>query len=114
LGLPGLGNFVAEFLILVGSYHASPKLTVAATIGLIFAMAYSLAIISRVFHGENVHGWKLADISLREAVGLGCMVVVLLWLGLYPQPVLRTASSALTQMQQYAAAKAADTVGMLR
>ncbi len=116
LGLPGLGNFVAEFLVLVGSYHASLGLTIAATIGLIFAMAYSLAIVSRVFHGENIHGWKIPDLSMREAMGLGSMVVMLLWLGFYPQPVLRTADAALTQMQQFASTGAAAlrTMGMVR
>lgn len=117
LGLPGLGNFVAEFLVLVGTYHVSPGLTVAATIGLILAMAYSLAIVSRVFHGDNVHNWKVPDLSLREALGLGSMLVILLWLGLYPQPVLRTAKAALEQMQQYASSNSTGTpgaVGMMR
>ena len=53
LGLPGLGNFIAEFLTLVGSWQASHKLTVLATIGLVAATIYSLRIVQKVFHGDE-------------------------------------------------------------
>src|SRR5690606_30793509 len=49
LGLPGLGNFVAEFLTLLGAWQSSPVLTVFAAIGLIAATAYSLRIMQKIF-----------------------------------------------------------------
>jgi NADH-quinone oxidoreductase subunit M len=104
LGLPGLGNFVAEFLILLGAYQVTLVLTVIATVGLIFAMIYSLAIMARAFYGPNQHNWKLHDLHVHEWVGLGAMLIVLVWLGIYPQPVLRTADSALQNIQHYASA----------
>ncbi len=51
LGLPGLGNFIAEFLILAGSWQASPWITVLAAIGLVVATVYSLRIMQKVFSG---------------------------------------------------------------
>jgi NADH-quinone oxidoreductase subunit M len=95
LGLPGLGNFVAEILVLVGAYKASIPLTVLATVGLVGATIYSLRLMFRTFHGDNKEGWALKDLSLREAAVLGVMVVGLLWLGLYPQPILDTAQPTL-------------------
>jgi NADH-quinone oxidoreductase subunit M len=91
LGLPGLGNFVAEFLILAGAYPAFPGATIAATIGLVLATAYSLRLVQRTFHGPNTTGWRLPDLGTREIVVLGAMAVALLVLGLYPQPFLDAA-----------------------
>jgi len=52
LGMPGLGNFVGEFLALLGAFQANLPMTVLATFGLIFASVYSLWVIQKVFHGE--------------------------------------------------------------
>jgi NADH-quinone oxidoreductase subunit M len=95
LGLPATGNFIGEFLVLLGSFRVSITLTVIASLGLVCAMIYSLALVQRSFHGENVHGWKLADSTPRELVTLGAMVAITLWLGLYPQPAFDTLKPAL-------------------
>jgi NADH-quinone oxidoreductase subunit M len=52
LGLPGLGNFVGEFLVLLGAYKVSVPLAVIATVGLVFATVYSLWMMYQVFHGR--------------------------------------------------------------
>jgi NADH-quinone oxidoreductase subunit M len=91
LGLPGLGNFVAEFLILAGAYPGFPGPTIAATIGLVLATAYSLRIVQRTFHGPNTHEWRLPDLSMREILVFGAMAVALIVLGVYPQPFLDAA-----------------------
>jgi len=90
LGLPGLGNFVAEFLTLVGSWRATHKLTILAALGLVAATIYSLRILQRVFYGELAPGKVLTDLSLREKVIMVVLVLSILWLGLFPQPVLNT------------------------
>lgn len=90
LGLPGLGDFVGEFLVLLGTYRVSVILTVLATIGVLVATFYALQLVQRAFHGPNIHGWRLADLNGRESVILGGMIVALLWLGLYPRTVLTT------------------------
>ncbi len=96
LGLPGFGNFVAEFMILAGSFAAHPVVTALATIGLILAAIYSLWIVQRVFHGEKRDTPQVRDLSLRETGMLAVMVAAILWLGLLPRPVLRTAVPAST------------------
>jgi NADH-quinone oxidoreductase subunit M len=100
LGLPGLGNFVSEILILFGTYRDSVPAAVLATLGLISATVYALWMIQAVFHGPNKEGWKLPDLSGREAAVMGVMIVATLWLGLYPQPVLKTISPALHHLEQ--------------
>jgi NADH-quinone oxidoreductase subunit M len=99
LGLPGMGNFVGEFLVLLGSFRVSIVLTVIATLGLVTAVIYALALVQRTFHGDNRHRWRLPDASARELATLGAMVVVLVWLGLYPRPVLDVATRATSGLQ---------------
>jgi len=102
LGLPGLGNFVAEFLTLVGSYQASRTLTVLATLGLVGATVYALALIQRAFHGSNTGAWRLPDLSFRDLAILTALIVAIVWLGLYPQPVLDAAGPTLQGLQRSA------------
>ena len=96
LGLPGLGNFIAEFMILVGAWQANGVLTIFATIGLVAATAYSLRIVQKVFLGKEERGRTLVDLSLREKLIMVPLVIVIVWLGLFPQPVLNTAKRTIT------------------
>ncbi|NLR62908.1 NADH-quinone oxidoreductase subunit M [Chitinophaga varians] len=90
LGLPGLGNFVAEFLILLGSWQANRWITVFAAIGLVVATAYSLRIMQKVFFGPANRQYVLPDLNKRELVIIVALVMAILLLGLHPQPVLNT------------------------
>ena len=107
LGLPGLGDFVGEFLVLLGTYRVSLILTIFATIGVLIATFYALRLVQRAFHGPNSHDWKLADMNKREAFILTSMIVVLLWIGLYPLPLLNTFRPAMERLQQAANSMAA-------
>jgi NADH-quinone oxidoreductase subunit M len=98
LGLPGLGNFVGEFLVLLGAYQADAAITTVATVGLVAATLYSLRMMLRAYHGANSGGLQFADLSGREWVLLGVLMITILWLGVYPQPVLDTAAPALTRL----------------
>jgi NADH-quinone oxidoreductase subunit M len=100
LGLPGLGNFVGEILILFGTYRDSVPAAILATLGLISATIYALWMIQVTFHGANQEGRRLPDLSGREATVMGAMVVAILWLGLYPQPVFKTTAPALHHLEQ--------------
>jgi NADH-quinone oxidoreductase subunit M len=91
IGLPGLNGFIGEFLVLLGSFSAYPWATGIATTGVIFAAAYLLwalqrIIFNRLDHAENQ---TLADLTPRELVVMIPLLVGILWLGLYPGPVLR-------------------------
>ncbi|HKZ37401.1 MAG TPA: NADH-quinone oxidoreductase subunit M [Chryseolinea sp.] len=100
LGLPGLGNFIAEFLTLIGAWQASHKLTILAAIGLVAGTIYSLRIVQKVFYGkeENIH--VLNDLSLREKLILVPLTIVIIWLGLFPQPVLNTVKRSIEPMKR--------------
>lgn len=102
LGLPGLGDFVGEFLVLLGSYQISVGITVVAALGILASTFYALRMVQRVFHGENIRRWQLPDLSPREALIVAPMIIVLLWLGLYPQPVLNTFAPAMHNLQREA------------
>ena len=88
LGLPGLGNFIAEFLILSGSFRANMTITAVASIGLVLGTIYSLRIFQRVFQGSKNKEWAMADLNTREMAVMASLVVIIIWLGLYPQPVI--------------------------
>ena len=101
LGLPGLGNFIGEFLVLIGTWNVDPVVTIFASTGLILAAVYSLMMIQRAFHGptqDDGHGHgseKLDDLNRRELGMLGALMAIMLWLGLYPQPFLNTSAAAM-------------------
>ena len=91
IGLPGTNGFVGEFLVLIGSFKTYPVLAVIAATGVIFAAAYLLWAIQRILFNpldkrENSH---LPDLNRRELALLLPLVAVIIWLGVYPAPVLR-------------------------
>jgi len=91
IGLPGTNGFVGEFLVLVGSFKTYPGLTIIATTGVIFAAAYLLWALQRILFNpldkpENSH---LADLNKRELAMLVPLIAAIIWLGVYPAPVLR-------------------------
>lgn len=93
LGLPGLGNFVAEFLILLGTYQTHPVFGVLASLGLITSALYSLRMLQTVFLGPvSEENLTLSDLSWRETGIVGVLIIALLWIGFYPQPLLETVS----------------------
>jgi NADH-quinone oxidoreductase subunit M len=102
LGLPGLGDFVGEFLVLLGTYRVSVPLAIVATLGLVIATLYGLRFAQSAFQGPNQHQWRLPDMRLREWTALGLMMLCLVWIGLYPQPLLRTVRPGLVAAQQIA------------
>jgi NADH-quinone oxidoreductase subunit M len=95
LGLPGLGNFVAELLILIGTFNTSILMTCLASIGLIAATIYSLRIVQKVFFGKKNRDWEMHDLTFREIVVSASLIIVIVWLGLFPKPVFNTARPAL-------------------
>ncbi|HTF20053.1 MAG TPA: NADH-quinone oxidoreductase subunit M [Chryseolinea sp.] len=97
LGLPGLGNFVAEFLTLIGAWQAHRLLTVLGAIGVVGATIYSLRIMQRVFYGaQPLHqSYQLPDLSLREKLIMIPMVVLIIVLGIMPQYALDTSRAAV-------------------
>jgi len=100
LGLPGLGNFIGEFLVLFGSYRVNIPLTVLATVGIVFATVYSLWIIQRAFHGPMREYPKLRDLTPREVGIMALLIAAIVWLGFAPQPVFNLASPSVESVIQ--------------
>ena len=101
LGLPGLGNFLGEFLVLMGAFQGYPWITLFATLGLVAATVYSLKIFVGVFHGARQQESHAKDLHSREIVGFGLMALLLLYLGLMPQWVFNTAGTAIAGLKAY-------------
>lgn len=98
LGLPGLGDFIGEFLILLGTYRAHIVMATIASIGVLTTTFYALRFVQRAFQGPNLGPWRLPDLVFREGLVLGAMVVLLLWLGLYPEPVFHAFAQATNHL----------------
>jgi len=90
IGLPGLNGFVGEFNILLGSYLRFPAAAVIAATGVILAAVYLLWAYERIFTGPIVRpaNEKLLDLDFREKAILLPLVVLIVFLGVYPKPAL--------------------------
>jgi NADH-quinone oxidoreductase subunit M len=88
LGLPGLNNFVGEFLILAGVFRVSPLAAVVALGGVILVLIYTLRLVQQLLFGPERLQRELADLSFRELVILASLALAVIGLGVYPAPVL--------------------------
>ncbi len=92
MGLPGLNGFVGEFTILLGAFGSkaigSPWFAGLAAAGVILAAVYLLFMFQKLFLGpaDKEENRALRDINLREVLTLAPLLVLILWIGLYPQP----------------------------
>ncbi|HEX3926888.1 MAG TPA: NADH-quinone oxidoreductase subunit M [Gemmatimonadales bacterium] len=104
IGLPGLNGFVGEFLVLLGSFGRYPWLVAIAATAVIFSAAYMLWAAQRVFFNRltNPLNEAVKDLSLREVLVLGPLVVAMFWIGLYPAPFLRRTETAARHYLQMA------------
>jgi len=109
LGLPGLGNFVAEFLILNGSFMANQKLTIIATLGLVAATIYALRIMQKVFYGKEQKTWVIADFSIREMGIMITLVIAVVWMGLFPSAVLTVSRPSVLKVIESVADRKTQT-----
>jgi NADH-quinone oxidoreductase subunit M len=101
LGLPGMGNFVGDFLVLAGAFKVSNRLTAIAALGLVFASVYSLILVQKVFHGQPQQRFRsLSDFGSRELACFGLLALFTAWLGLGPQKFLDVSAPALQQAMQ--------------
>ncbi|MFS3135359.1 complex I subunit 4 family protein [Gluconacetobacter sacchari] len=92
LGLPGMGNFVGEFLVLLATWRISPPTAILGAAGLVLSAVYSLTMIGRAFLGPPATGpdpdHAGPDFGVRQMTVLGLTMALLLVLGTYPQPIL--------------------------
>jgi len=89
MGLPILNGFIGEFAILQGAFAKNFWWAFSAATGIVLGAAYLLWLYQRVFFGEitNPANANLPDLTVREQLTLIPLVVLALWIGLYPKPM---------------------------
>jgi NADH-quinone oxidoreductase subunit M len=89
IGVPGLNGFVGEFLVLIGAFASNRWWAVVAAAGVIFAAIYLLWAYQRVFHGEpDEANTDMRDLTWSEGLVLLPLVGLIVFMGVYPKPVL--------------------------
>jgi NADH-quinone oxidoreductase subunit M len=102
MGLPALNGFVGEFTILQGAFTANWRWAVWAAPGVVLAAAYLLWLYQRVFFGTvtNPKNEKLHDLTPREILTFVPLIIMALWIGLYPKPFFQILEQPVNQIVQ--------------
>ena len=102
IGLPSTNGFVGEFLVLIGAFRTYPVAATIAATGVIVAAMYLLPALQRVIHNplDKAENEKLLDLSARELAVLAPLVACIIWIGVYPAPILRRMEPAAQQLVQ--------------
>jgi NADH-quinone oxidoreductase subunit M len=102
LALPGMSTFVSEFLVLLGTYARHPVYAIIGTAGIILAALYILLVVQRTLHGPpaGVAARGMRDLVGREVFAIAPLLALILFLGVYPKPVLDMINPAVTRTMQ--------------
>jgi NADH-quinone oxidoreductase subunit M len=111
IGLPGTNGFIGEVLILIGVFKANVPAAVLAATGIILAAVYMLWMYQRVIFGKIIHPANegLNDLNAREIVTLASVVLLIIWIGIYPKPFLRLTSAGTAHLVATVQQKHAQT-----
>jgi NADH-quinone oxidoreductase subunit M len=104
-GLPGTSGFVGEFFVILGSFQANFWFAFLAATTLILGAAYTLWLVKRVIFGDVANDGvaSLADITAREGIILGILVIAVLLLGVWPGPLVETMDATLSSLLDHIA-----------
>lgn len=105
IAVPLTNGFIGEFLILLGAYQASPGFAAVAVSGVVLGAAYMLWMFKRVFFGEKgqlVSDEKhpLRDLTFREVAVLTPLVVMVFWMGIFPNHFLNYSKASVEHLVQ--------------
>jgi NADH-quinone oxidoreductase subunit M len=100
IGLPALNGFIGEFLILQGVFVASKVWAAFAASGVVLGAAYMLYLYQRTMFGkiENPKNERLPDLTLREFATFAPLLVLAVWIGIYPSPFLRRLDTSVQRV----------------
>ncbi|MHA1538348.1 MAG: NADH-quinone oxidoreductase subunit M, partial [Alphaproteobacteria bacterium] len=100
VGLPGTSGFVGEFLVLVGAFKANTWVAVFATTGIILGAAYMLYLYRRVIYGKLTldHLKSILDLTPREKLIFAPLIVLVLWMGIYPSSFIGTIDKSVDNL----------------
>ncbi|MEU4109192.1 NADH-quinone oxidoreductase subunit M [Streptomyces sp. NPDC027717] len=98
LSLPGLAPFVSEFLVLVGTFSRYPVIGIIATVGIVLAALYTLVLYQRTMTGPvKPEVSAMPDLKVREVLVVAPLIVLLVFLGVYPKPLTDIVNPAVKQ-----------------
>jgi len=108
VGLPLTIGFVGEFLVLMGFFQISPIMTILAGTSIIIGAIYMLAVYKKTFFGPitNEANKTLKDLNAKETWSLVPLVLIVVWLGVYPKPVLEPIDNSVKAMLVFMEEKA--------
>src|SRR3989449_96059 len=114
IGLPATNGFVGEFLVLLGTFRTYPGAATIATAGVIVAAMYLLPALQRVIFNplDKSVNEKLADLSLREIAVLVPLLACIVWIGVYPKPILQRMEPSARQLIQSVRLNAASVTAV--
>ena len=101
IGLPLLNGFIGEATILMGTFQAWPWVAVVATSGIVLGAAYMLWMFQRVMFGpiSEVNA-KMEDLNFREIAYFTPLIIVAVWIGLYPKPFMDIMDKPVAKLVQ--------------
>ena len=102
IGLPGTAGFIGEFLVLVGAFRVNFWLALLGSLGMILGAIYALYLYRRVIFGKLEHAdlRSILDLSPREVVAFVPLVLLTLWMGVYPSSFTRFFDATVGAMVQ--------------
>ncbi len=97
VGLPGTSGFIGEFLTLLGTFSVNSWVALFATTGVILSAAYALYLYRRIIFGviEKPNLMAIADLSAREVVIFAPLVILTIYYGVHPQPVIDASAASV-------------------
>jgi NADH-quinone oxidoreductase subunit M len=112
IGLPGTNGFVGEFLILLGTFKANPVYAVIGTFGIVLAAVYMLWMVQRVFFGQvdKEENKRLLDIGLREKLIIIPLIILVFWIGFYPNTFIRKIEPSVERVIELVKTKSVQPV----
>jgi NADH-quinone oxidoreductase subunit M len=116
IGVPGTNGFIGEFLVLLGAFKTTPVLTLIATTTVITSAAYLLWAIQRILFNplDKVENEHVPDLNRRELILMAPLIAGIVWLGVYPAPVLRRMEVSAERFVRTVEARAAQRTALAR
>jgi NADH-quinone oxidoreductase subunit M len=111
LGLPALSGFISEAFVFMGAFQVHQLITILSTLGIVLTAAYMLWTLQRMFLGVVPEKWStMTDINGREMVTLVPLAAIVIFLGIYPGPVINLMSSSVNALVAFVHTAGAEIV----
>jgi NADH-quinone oxidoreductase subunit M len=113
IGLPGLNNFIGEFLVILGAFGSDRLFGAIAVTGVVLGAVYMLWAYQRTFEGPPVDRWRgIRDVLPREIAAIVPIVALMVVIGVYPKPVLERIDPSASGVVRWVRAVETDQAGL--